>query len=349
MSKKKKKNGSFLATLLVLIILASAGAYVYNKLVKGVRLKNKNYTYVFIKRDDTFEDVMRTLNTEITIENPAAFSWLAKEMKLTENIHPGKYRITNGMNIRQIINLLKYNKQEKVKLTYNSQIRNLEEFVEYTDDKLDLTAAELEDILSDEKKLYRWFKLDPDNCFALVVPGVYEVSWAIAPDDLFALLKEQYNKVWTSTRLNQAKRLGFEAVEIMIMASIVQSESAIQSEQQRIAGVYFNRLKKGMRLEADPTLKFANRSFNDRRVYNVDKQTDSPYNTYRYKGLPPGPICLVGKQALDATLNYARHNYFFFCAKPQLNGYSNFSTTYEEHKKYAAAYQNAMNKKGVSR
>jgi UPF0755 protein len=345
----KKKKSSSLISVFLLAILIAAGIYIYKKVFKGVTLKDKNYTYIFIERDDRFEDVITTIKSELEIDNPKALEWLAKEMKLEEHIYPGKYRITNGMNIRQIINLLKYNKQEKIKLTYNSQIHDINEFVDYTDDKLELSASELEDVLSDEIKLKRWFKLDPENCFALIVPGVYEVSWGITPDDLFLTLKLQYDKTWNATRLNQAKRLGYEVPEIITMASIVQCESAIQSEQQRIAGVYFNRLKKGMRLEADPTLKFANKNFNDRRVYNVDKEVNSPYNTYRYKGLPPGPICLVGKQALDATLNFSKHNYLFFCAKPQLNGYSDFSATYEQHKKYAAAYQRAMNKKGLSR
>lgn len=345
---KKKKNG-FLSVLVVLVILVVAGMYFYQKFFKGIHLKDKNYTYIYIERDDTFEDVISDINSENIIENLQSFEWLAKEMDLANNIHPGKYRINDGMNMRQIINLIKYNKQEKVKLTYNSQIHDLEEFVEYTDEKLELSASEMEDVLSDEKKLSDLFKLDPDNSFGLIVPGVYEVSWAITTDDLFKLLKERYSKIWNTNRVTQAKRLGFKVSEIITIASIVQSESAIESEQEKIAGVYINRLKKDMRLEADPTLKFANKNFGARRVYNVDKEINSPYNTYRYKGLPPGPICLVSQQAIDATLNYSKHNFIFFCAKPELNGLSDFSATYEQHRKYATAYQKAMNKKGVGR
>ena len=335
--------------LVVAAILAFAGMYVYQKLFKGIHLKDKNYTHVYIERDDTFDDVVATVISENIIENPQAFTWLAEEMDLEKNIHPGKYRIIDGMNMRQIINLLKYNKQEKVKLTYNSQIHDLEEFAEYTDEKLELSASELEDVLTDEKKLRNWFKLDPDNCFGLLVPGTYEVSWAVSTEELFKILLDRYNKLWNSARVTQAKKLGFTIPEVLTIASIVQSESAIESEQEKIAGVYINRLKKNMRLEADPTLKFANRNYGARRVYDVDKQINSPYNTYRFTGLPPGPICLVGQQAIDATLNYSRHNFIFFCAKPQLNGFSDFSATYEQHRKYASAYQKAMNKMGVGR
>jgi len=345
---KKKKSG-FIVSLVVLAVLVFGGMYVYEKFFKGVKLKDKNYTYVYIERGDTFEDVISDINSENIIENLKAFVWLAKEMDLENNIHPGKYRIINGMTMRQIINLIKYNKQEKIKLTYNSQIHDLEEFVEYTDEKLELSDSELEDVLSDEKKLNEWFNLDPDNCFGLLVPGTYEVSWAISSDELFQMLRDRYNKLWNSARVTQAKKLGFKVSEIITIASIVQSESAIENEQEKIAGVYINRLKKDMRLEADPTLKFANKNFGVKRVYNVDKEINSPYNTYRYKGLPPGPICLVTQQAIDATLNYSKHNFIFFCAKPQLNGFSDFSATYEQHKKYANAYQKTMNKKGVAR
>jgi UPF0755 protein len=347
MSKKKKNR--FGISLLVMGLIGFAAYYAYQKVFKGIDLKDKNYTFIFIERNDSFEDVLKTINSENIIENTKAFEWLAKEMGLEKNINPGKYRIMDGMNMRQIINLIKYNKQEKIKLTLNSQIHNLEEFVHYLDDKLELSDSEVEDILTDEKKLKDWFKLDPDNCFGLIVPGVYEVSWAISADDLFKILKEKYNRLWNATRIAQAKRMGYSVSEIIVMASIVQNESAIESEQEKIAGVYFNRLKKGMRLEADPTLKFANKNFGVKRVYNVDKEINSPYNTYRYKGLPPGPISLVNQQAIDATLNYNKHNFIFFCAKPQLNGFSDFSATYDQHRKFATAYQKAMNKKGIGR
>ena len=345
----KKKKNSFIVSLIVVGILVFAAVYAYKKFLKGIDLKDKNYTYIFIGKNDSFEDLMNTINSEDIIENPKAFAWLAKEMNLEKNVNPGKYRIIDGMNMRQIINLIKYNKQEKIKLTFNSQIHNLEEFVDYVDEKLELSDSEVEDFLTDEKKLYNWFKLDPDNSFALIVPGIYEVSWAVNADDLFAILKERYNKVWNATRLAQAKKLGYKVPEIITMASIVQNESAIESEQEKIAGVYFNRLKKGMRLEADPTLKFANKNFSVKRIYNIDKEINSPYNTYRYKGLPPGPICLVNMQALDATLNYNKHNFIFFCANPKLNGLSDFSSTYDQHRKFATAYQKAMNKKGIGR
>lgn len=346
----KKKNNKWLATLLFIGLLSGAGYFMYTKYFAGaIHLKNKNYTYVFIESNDTFEDVINDINAENIIDDVKAFEWLAKKMDLDKNINAGKYRITNGMTMRQIINLIKYNKQEKIKLTYNSQIHNLDEFVSYTADKLELNENELEEFLSDDKLLQNTFNLNPDNCFAIIAPTTYEVSWAIKLNDLINQLKINYNLVWNSYRVNQAKKIGYSIAEVITLASIVQSESGISSEQQKIAGVYINRLNKNMLLQADPTLKFANKNFDAKRVLDEDKETNSPYNTYKYKGLPPGPICLVYPQAIDAVLNYTKHKYIFFCAKPSLNGYSDFSETYEQHANFAKAYQKEMNKRGINR
>lgn len=347
MSKRKGKKG--IVTLIVLALIAAGVYLAYRKLFSKIDLKDKNYTYIYIENDHGIEEVISEINAESIIENVESFEWLAKQMDLEKNIHPGKYRITDGMTPRQIINLIKYNKQEKVKLTFNSQIHDLDEFVTYVDEKLEISEDQLEDFLHNDTKLHDYFKLDPDNAFGFLIPGVYEVSWAITSEELFKLLKDRYTKLWNSNRTLQAKKLGFSVPEIITIASIVQCESSIESEQEKIAGVYINRLKKGMPLQADPTLVFANKNFGTRRVYNVDKSINSPYNTYKYKGLPPGPICIVNQQAIDATLNYSKHNFIYFCAKPELNGLSDFSASYEQHRKYAQAYQKAMNKLGVSR
>ncbi len=345
----KKSNGGFIVSVIILLAVAFGAYYAYQQFFAKVNLKDKNYTYIYIEHDDSFEDVISDINAEGIIENLESFEWLAKQMKLEDNIHAGKYRINKGMNMRQIINLIKYNKQEKVKLTLNSQIHTFEEFIIYAADKLSLEEGEIEDYFLDEKRLLSEFNLDPDNAFAMVVPGVYEVSWAINAEELFETLQQKFNKVWNQTRRNQCKQMKLSVAEVITLASIAQSESNIRSEQEKIAGVYLNRLNKNMLLQADPTLKFANKNYDAQRVLDQDKAIDSPYNTYKYKGLPPGPICLVSISAIDATLNYKKHNYLFFCAKPQLNGYSDYSVTYDQHCKYANAYQKNLNKRGINR
>lgn len=339
-----------LILLVVIVLIGLAGYWAYMNLYKpNVNLEGKNFKYVYISSDADFETLLNTLYSEGVIENHKTFEWMAKRMDLDKNVHPGRYRINTGMNNRQIILMLKNNKQEKVKLTFNSQIRTKEELIEYLDTKLELSFDELDEYLSDDVLLEKEYGLDPDNIMALILPNVYEVSWVIKKEELFAQIKDYFNSVWTKERREKSKKNGYTVVEVMTLASIVQSESGIASEQQKIAGVYINRIKKNMPLQADPTLKFANRNFDVQRVTNADKQIDSPYNTYKYKGLPPGPICLVNMQSLDATLNYTHHNYLYFCAKPSLNGYSDFSSNYDQHLKYADAYQKALDQKGIKR
>ncbi|MCW3076630.1 MAG: Endolytic murein transglycosylase [Bacteroidetes bacterium] len=342
-----RKTKSRLLFLIVLLILGISGFYVYHKFFGASVKLSKNYTFIYIENGDKLEDIISSMNSEKIISDTESFKWLAQKMELDKNIHPGKYRIINGMSMRQIINLIKYGKEEKVKLTYNSQIHDLDEFVVYTADKLEMNESEIEDYLTDEKKLKDDFDLDPDNAFALITPGVYEVSWAISTEALFTLLQHRFKETWNDRRISKAKKNGFSVPEIITLASIVQSESSIRGEQEKIAGVYINRLNTGMPLQADPTLKFANKDYGAQRVWDNHKESNSPYNTYKYKGLPPGPICLVGLQAIDATLNYSKHKFLFFCAKCELNGLSDYSTTYEQHRKFAEKYQKAMDKRGI--
>jgi UPF0755 protein len=253
------------------------------------------------------------------------------------------------MGMRHIVNLLKYNRQEKVKLNFNSQIRTLDDFSRYCAEKLELEEHELDDQLHDGEWLHREFGLDPEAALSIVQPTTFEMSWAVTADEFFAAIIKAYRKRWTPARLAGAKKLGYSPAQVTILASIVQSESGISSEQKKIAGVYLNRLNKSMPLQADPTLKFANKAYDAQRVIDADKAIDSPYNTYKYKGLPPGPICLVTNQAIDATLNYERHPFIYFCAKPELNGFSNYAVSYTQHQVHAAAYRKALDRIGITR
>ncbi len=336
--------------LVVIAGIGFAGYWAYINLYKpNVNLAGKNFKYVYIPTDADLETLLNSLYSENVIEDHKTFEWMAKRMDLDKNIRPGRYRVNNRMNNRQIILMLKNGKEEKVKLTFNSQIRTKEEFIEYLDSKLELNFDELDEYLSDDVTLEKEYGLDPDNIMTLILPNAYDVSWVIKKEELFGQIKKYFNSVWTRDRRDKCKKMGYTIVEATTLASIVQGESAIQSEQQKIAGVYINRLKKNMAMQADPTLKYANCNFDVQRVTNADKQIDSPYNTYKHKGLPPGPICLVNLLSLDAVLNYTKHNFVFFCARPDFGGYSDFSASYEEHLKYADAYQKALDAKGIKR
>ena len=345
-----KKLISSLIGLIVLAALAVGGYWAYLNLYKpNVNTEGKNYKYIFIPKEADYQLLLEILYNENIIENHTSFEFMAKRMELDKNVHSGKFKVTNGMNNRQIILMLKNNRQEKIKLTFNSQIHNKEELMEYLDNKLELSYDDVEEYLHDDQLLEKQFGMDPDNVMALFLNNVYEVSWAVTTEDLFKEVKEYFDSVFNKTRKAKAAKTGFTIPEIVTIASIVQSESGIYSEQQKIAGVYINRLKKDIFLQADPTLKFANKNYEVQRVTNTDKEIDSPYNTYKNKGLPPGPICLVTTQAIDAVLNYSKHNYIFFCARPDFSGYSDFASTYEQHQRNADAYQKALDKKGIMR
>ncbi len=347
-----KSGGTFkkIIILLVLGAIAFAGYWAYENIFKSnVHLNGKKYTYIYIKTDATFEDVLDELYSENIIDDQESFEWMAKSMHLQDHINSGKYRIDAKMSNRSIIKMIVNGKQEKVKLFFNSQIRTKEQFIDYVSEKLEIEKAELEDYCSNEDILADQYGLNSENFMAFIVPDTYEVNWTTHINDLFILLEKSYNKVWTKVKKDKAKSLGYSVPEIATIASIVQSESSIKTEQQKIAGVYINRLKQGMRLQADPTVVFANGNFDVQRVLSADKEIDSPYNTYRYKGLPPGPICMVNPSTIDAVLNFTKHNYTYFCAKADFSGYSNFTNDYKVHMKNAATYQEALNQKGIKR
>lgn len=347
-----KSKGIFKKAFLLLFICAASivGYWAYQNIFKSnVDLNGKNFTFIYIKTGDDLQDVLDELFSQNIIDDHESFAWTAKQMKLSENIIPGKYRIDSKMSNRSIVKMIINGKQEKVKLSLNSQIRTKEQFIEYISDKLEIEESELEDYCSDNENLNNKFGLNSDNFMCLITPKVYEVNWTTHIDDLFKLLKESYDEVWAKDRLTKAKSLEYNIQEIISLASIVQSESSIDSEQRKIAGVYINRLKKDMKLQADPTVVFANGNFDVQRVLSADKEIDSPYNTYKYKGLPPGPICLVKPSSIDAVLNFSKHDYIYFCAKSDFSGYSNFTNNYNTHMKNAAEYQGALNRKGIKR
>jgi UPF0755 protein len=349
MAKGKGKYGKIIL-FVCMIALGAGGYWAYKNVFKSnVHLNGKKFTYIYIPTGAKFDDVLDELYSQNIIDDHESFEWMAKEMDLPENVNPGKYRIGADMSNRSIVKMIVNGKQEKVKLFFNSQIRTKEQFMAYVTEKLEINLGDLEDYCSNEEVLGEKYGLNSENMMCLIVPETYEVNWTTHIDDFFELLKKSYDDVWTKERKNKAKSIGYSVPEVITLGSIVQSESAIKSEQQKIAGVYINRLKKDMKLQADPTIVFANQNFDVQRVLSADKDIDSPYNTYMYKGLPPGPICLVTTGAIDAVLNYTKHDYIFFCAKCDFSGYSKFTSDYAEHQKNAKEYQNALNQKGIKR
>ncbi|GIV29980.1 MAG: aminodeoxychorismate lyase [Bacteroidia bacterium] len=288
----------------------------------------------------TVNNLADTLASKKIIKHPLVFKMLSKEMHLS-SLKPGKYRITNKMSMPAIIRLFKKGLDEKVTVNIHSQIYYYNDLIETLHDKLMITKEQI------KTALHQHPELQDEEWMNVLFIRQYKVNWAIEPHNLLDSILHHYHAVWNNERKQLLKKTGLTQKEAMILASIVQNESYIYSEQRKIAGVYINRLKKQMPLQADPTLKYINHKMNANRVYHSDKEINSPYNTYKYKGLPPSTIGAVSIQALNAVLNYESHNYLYFCAKPELNGYSNYSETFQQHLKYARQYQQQLNQLNI--
>lgn len=345
-----KKKSKLIFRLIIVVLLMTCAVFVYFTFFKSnIYLDGKKYKFIYISNKATYEEMIDMLEEENILENKKTFEWLSKAMALADNFKPGKYRVIAGMSNRQLINLIKSGKQEPVKLIFNSADRTAGDLTAKIAEKLDISENELETFFESETPIRQKYNLNEESIRCLFLPETYELYWNISLPDLIGKIEDTYNKVWSNARKQKAKQIKLTPAEVTILASIVQCESAIEDEQEKIAGVYINRMQKNMPLQADPTLLYAIGDFNRQRVLNGDKDINSPYNTYKNKGLPPGPICLPYTQAIDAVLNYARHNYVYFCAKPALNGYSDYSETYEQHRKFAEAYQREMDKRGINK
>ncbi len=346
-SRKKLKNIFY---LLILCVLLFAGYSTYVAFLKpNIYLDGKKYKFIYVPTKFTYDELINMLEEENILQDKKTFEWLAKAYDLKNTFKPGRYRIIAGMTNRQLINSFKNGKQEKVKITFNSADHTNDDIIKKISDKFEITEEELETFFATETSLRQKYNFTNENLRCFFIPETYELNWNTSLPEFMKMIEDNYIDFWTTARKQKAKRANLSETDVIILASIVQSESAIDDEQQQIAGVYINRINKNMPLQADPTLIYAVGDFSIQRVRRRDKDIDSPYNTYRNKGLPPGPICLPYLQAIDAVLNYNKHNFLYFCAKPNLSGYSDYSETYEEHQKYAAAYQKEMDKRGINR
>jgi UPF0755 protein len=347
MSAKKSRKIIFRSVLLLLALLGGAAVY-FGFFKPNVYLDGKKYKFVYVPTRSTYEEMVEMLEEENILQNRKSFEWMARAMNLRDNFKPGKYRVIAGMSNRQLINLIKSGKQELVRITFNSGDHTNTDLINKISDKFEIDEDELESFFEGETEVSRRYGLNGETLRCLFIPETYEMNWNTSLPDFMARITKTYDMFWTAERKQKAKVCRMSEAEVITLASIVQSEcSNIESEQRKIAGVYMNRLAKNMPLQADPTVIFAIGDFTKQRVWEKDLDYNSPYNTYENKGLPPGPICLVYPKVIDAVLNYEHHNYLYFCAKPSLNGCSDFSATYDQHCKYAAAYKKEMDKRGV--
>ncbi|MDR2358295.1 MAG: endolytic transglycosylase MltG [Prevotellaceae bacterium] len=264
----------------------------------------------------------------------------------TFTVRPGRYRVAKGMTNTDLLRMLNFGWQEPVKIVIAGPIRSNGKLAKTLSRYVEPDSATLFRALSGGSVLQR-FGYTPDNVLGMIIPNTYEVYWNITAEELLQRLHKENIKFWNGTRTQLLETIGLTRNEAVTLAAIVNEETNKTDEMPRIAGVYMNRLAKGIALQADPTLKFAWNDFTIKRVLNKHKTIDSPYNTYKYPGLPPGPICIPSIAAIDAVLHYERHNYLYFCADAGFTGYHVFAQTLAQHNKNAQAYQKALNQKRI--
>jgi UPF0755 protein len=296
---------------------------------------------ITIDREATYQDVLDSLNARDIIENEKAFRWVAKKKKYPSNIKVGRYIFEKGMNTNQIVNRLRAGDQEPVTVTFNN-LRFIDELAGSVARKIEPDSLELLQYLNDSLVINQ-HGFDQYSFHAMFIPNTYEFYWTTTPEQFVNRMASEYRRFWTDERLAKAESLGLTPVEVSTVASIVQEETIKADEKARVAGLYLNRIKRGMLLQADPTVKFALGDFGIKRVLNLHLKIDSPYNTYIYAGLPPGPINFPEISSIEAVLNAEEHAYLYMCASDEFNGYHNFAKTLREHNINARRYQEALN------
>ena len=340
----------FLWSLIVVIFLSGLiTAYVfYSRIYQpNVVMEYEKEVFVYIPTNSTFEDVQQILISSGVVQNTSSFRWVAEQKNYINRIKSGRFLLDNGMNNNELVNLLRSGRQTPVDIVFNN-VRTKEEFAGKVSTQLELDSLELLYAMVDTAFINN-LDLDANTVSSLFIPNTYEFYWNVSVPDFLARMAAEHHHFWTERRNTKAQKLKLSQAEIAILASIVEKETLKKDEQPKVAGLYLNRLKRGIKLESDPTVIFAIGDFTINRVLNKDLKIDSPYNTYKYKGLPPGPISIPSIQAIDAVLNHEIHDYIFMCAKDDFSGYHNFAKTYAGHLNNARKYRKALNKRGIKR
>jgi UPF0755 protein len=338
----------FLVGFAFLFCLISAYlAWVYYQRIFSVNVTlDKSSAIFYIGSDWDFKTLSNALSEQGIIDDTASFNWVAEKKKYPGKIIPGKYIIPDGLNNNQLVNLLRSGEQQPVKMLLRS-VRTIEELAANVSQYIEADSATLKAMLQD-KDFAAKYGFTSATFLTMFLPNTYEFYWATDEEEFVVRMAREYKRFWTEDRKQKALELGLSQSEVSILASIVQSEQAAHPDERPIvAGLYLNRLRKGMRLESDPTLIHAIGDFSIKRVLNIHKQIESPYNTYKRAGLPPGPILLPELTSIDAVLNPTKHNYLFMCAKEDFSGYHNFAVSYREHVNNAKRYQQELNKRKI--
>jgi UPF0755 protein len=343
----RQRNILLIAVVALTICASTFSFYAYQVLYSPNILIDKDPQYIHIPTGSDFSDVQNILSESKYVNDLMAFSLLSKLMKYDRLVKPGRYLLRKDMGNREAISLLRSGEQSPVRITFNN-IRTLEELPEKVCRDLEINPENFTTYLEDEAVSSR-YGFNRNNFLGMFIPNTYEVYWNITMDQLLDRMKKEYDAFWNENRIELSREAGLTPMEVNTLASIVKAECFHKDEAPVIAGLYINRIRSNMPLQADPTVVFANRDFAIRRVLEKHKEIDSPYNTYRYTGLPPGPINMPEIMYIDAVLNYSKHNYIYMCAREDFSDYHNFTSSYTEHLRNARSYAAALNREKIFR
>ncbi|WP_298903968.1 endolytic transglycosylase MltG [uncultured Psychroserpens sp.] len=333
-----------------LLVAAYFGYYVYNAMLSPNTSFNNDEAYIFVSKNDAYKDVRMQL--EPLLKDIEGFDALAERKKYTSNLKAGKFVIKKGMSNNDIINSIRSN-NVPIKIAFNNQ-ESLEKLAGRISNQIDTDSTALIQAMTDTSFLEE-NGFSNETALGMYVPNSYEFFWNTSAEGFRDRMLKEYNRFWNDNRKAKAKTIGLSQDEIMALASIVHEESKQASEQPRIAGVYMNRLRIGMPLQADPTLKFAAYKLPEykntiiKRVLNKHKDIESPYNTYMNAGLPPGLIAMPDISAINAVLNYEKHNYLYFAANAKKLGFHKFAKTLSQHNVNAREYQRYLSSQGINK
>lgn len=312
----------------------------------GSMLLKPTTQYIYIDNDDTVDSVCNKLAEISKPSSMTGFRTLVRHTSYSEDIHTGRYEITKSNGPVAVFHKLKSGLQAPVSLTVPS-VRTLDKLADAVSKKMMFSSKELLDPITDIS-VCRKYGYTPETISCMFIPNTYDLYWNMPIGKFLDKMNSESKKFWSFERKNKAKAMGLSPVEVITLASIVDEETANDGEKPMIAGMYYNRLKADMPLQADPTIKYALKQFDLKRIYHNMLSTNSPYNTYRNTGLPPGPIRIPTVKGIDAVLNYVHHDYLYMCAKEDFSGTHNFARTYDEHQKNAAKYSKALNERGIN-
>jgi UPF0755 protein len=347
-TKKTKSKGIRMGILFMgVLAFIAAGFSYFVFLSSATKFKNDEVVLLIAEKNANKQFIKKEIEDNLHATHYTTFLALAEMTGYWKNIKPGRYVIEDGMGVFTLFRKLHNGSQDPIKITIN-KVRTRQDLANQLSKKLERTSNDFLRFMNSNDSL-SYLGLTKETVFTLIIPNTYEIYWNTDPKAFFNKMNKEANKFWNDRRLDDVQRLGISKEEVITVASIVEEETNDNTEKPTIASVYLNRIKKGMPLGADPTVKFAVGDFAIKRVTlkHINSTASSPYNTYKNKGLPPGPICTPSVASIDAVLKGEKSDYLYFCAKADFSGSHSFAATAEEHFDNARKYRKALDSLGI--